>query len=73
MKTTRMRRWIFSGGVAAALSFGVAQAFASPAEARAAELSCDPDACRSYCLSQDLYSDGVCVNVNGRMRCLCLY
>ena len=69
----RIGKTAFAASAAAMLGFGAAQAFASPADARAASRSCDPTACRTTCLRQDLYSDGICVNVNGRMRCLCLY
>ncbi|HEX7240145.1 MAG TPA: hypothetical protein VF263_07765 [Longimicrobiaceae bacterium] len=73
MRSTRAKRWIFSGAVTVALGFGAVQAFASPARAPGTARTCDPQSCNTGCLNQGYFGGGECVDVNGRMRCLCLY
>jgi hypothetical protein len=62
----RMRSGLFALATAAALGFGGAQAFASPAAAKA-EQACNGPQCRQYCRSIG-YDDGRC----GQEGCVCL-
>ena len=62
----RLRGWLFGAGVAAALGFGGAQAFASPAPAAAGERVCNSQLCNRICQSIGTIggfctSDGSCV------------
>lgn len=45
---SKLRGGLLAAAVAGSLGFGAAEAFARPAEARAA-LRCDPDQCNTYC------------------------
>ena len=69
----RIGKAAFAASAAAMLGFGAAQAFASPADARAASRSCDPASCQRSCQLTG-YSDGVCVTTTkGGTVCFCLF
>ena len=72
MRSTRARRWIFSGAVTVALGFGTAQAFASPVAPGTAR-ACDLESCRNECRAQGFFGDVACVDVRGQPMCFCYF
>ncbi len=74
MRSTRAKRWIFSGAVTLALGFGAAQAFASPAKAPGTARFCDDSACNLECLSDGFLGGGECVPLTrGGEACFCYF
>jgi hypothetical protein len=65
--SSRLTKLLASAGVIAALTFGGAQAFASPSSAQKAPPYCSHDACDVKCQGEG-HAAGHCVN----WQCVCL-